>query len=58
MPIEKEVRTADFPTTRNYMMITMCNIHDELVKRSELPALAALLAGRDAAAAQQPGLAG
>ena len=55
---EGGAQPADFPTTRNYLKITMCNIHDELVQRSELPALAALLAGRDAAAAQQPGLAG
>jgi hypothetical protein len=57
MPIEKEVRTADFPTTRSYLMITMCNIHDELGKRSDLPSLAALLAGRETVATQQQGLA-
>jgi hypothetical protein len=58
MPIKKEIRTADFPTTRSYLMVMLCNVHDELVKRSDLPALAALLAGGEAAAVQQQGLAG
>ena len=43
MPIEKEVRSADFPTTRSYLTITLCNIHDELTSRSNLPLLAASL---------------
>jgi hypothetical protein len=43
MPIGKEVRSADFPTTRNYLKITLCNIHDELTSRSDLPMLATLL---------------
>jgi hypothetical protein len=43
MPIKKEIRSADFPTTRSYLMITLCNIHDELVKRLDKPALIASL---------------
>lgn len=39
MPIKKEVRTADFPTTRSYLMITLCNIHDELIGRLDTPAV-------------------
>lgn len=35
MPIAKEARSADFPITHNYLMVTMCNIHDELTKRSD-----------------------
>jgi hypothetical protein len=47
MPIKKEIRTADFPTTRSYLMITLCNIHDQLTDRADLPALVASL-GADA----------
>ncbi len=43
MPIKKEVRSADYPTTRSYLMITLCNIHDDLTSRSNLPVLAASL---------------
>lgn len=45
MPIKKEIRSADFPTTRSYLKITLCNIHDELVDRMEVPALSAALRG-------------
>ena len=40
MPIKKEARSADFPTTRSYLMVTLCNIHDELTSRIDAPALA------------------
>jgi hypothetical protein len=40
MPISKEVRSRDFPTTRSYLQITLCNIHDQLTSRADLPALA------------------
>jgi hypothetical protein len=39
MPIAKEIRTADFPTTHSYLKITLCNVYEELTKRADLPAL-------------------
>jgi hypothetical protein len=39
MPIAKEIRTADFPTTHNYLKITLCNVYEELTKRADLPTL-------------------
>jgi len=43
MPIAKEVRSADFPTTRNYLKVTLCHIHQELTERLDAPAVAKLL---------------
>jgi hypothetical protein len=43
MPIKKEVRSADFSTTRSYLMITLCNIHDEFAKRADVHAVAVQL---------------
>ena len=40
MPIHKEIRSRDFPTTRSYLQITLCNIHDQLTSRADVPALA------------------
>ena len=57
MPIKKEVRTADFPTTRSYLMVVLCNIHDELTKRSNLPLLAASLSEFEIAEADLQGAA-
>ena len=31
MPIHEKLRTRDFPTTRNYLRVSLCNIHDEFV---------------------------
>jgi len=45
MPIHENLRRAEFPTLRNYMRVTMCNIHDELDKRLEPKAVAGLLIG-------------
>lgn len=39
MPIHKQLRGRDFPTTHNYLKVTMCNIHDELSKRMDAAAL-------------------
>lgn len=39
MPIHKEIRTRDFPTTHSYLKVTLCNFHDELTRRGDLPAL-------------------
>jgi hypothetical protein len=40
MPIHEKLRTQDFPTTRNYLRITMCNIHDEFSRRVDASAVA------------------
>ena len=41
MPIHETLRGRDFPTTRNYLRVTMCNIHDEFIDRLDGPAVAA-----------------
>ena len=43
MPIHEKLRESDHPTMRNYLRVTLCNIHDELVQRTDLSAIAALL---------------
>jgi hypothetical protein len=43
MPIEKKLRASEFPTVRNYLRVSLCNIHDEFSKRADAPALAAQL---------------
>jgi hypothetical protein len=40
MPIHEKLRTQDFPTTRSYLRITMCNIHEEFSKRVDGPEVA------------------
>jgi len=46
MPIHEKLRGPDFPTLRNYLRVTLCNIHDELTKRMDAPVLVhALRAG-------------
>jgi hypothetical protein len=42
-PIHQKLRGHDFPTIRNYLRVMLCNIHDELTKRMDAPALAAIL---------------
>lgn len=49
MPIAKEVRSRDLPTTRSYLKIVLCNIHEQLHKRGDLPELARQLSERDGA---------
>ena len=39
MPIHEKLRTRDEFTTRNYLSVTMINIHDELTKRMDVDAL-------------------
>ena len=41
MPIHEKLRGRDFPTTRNYLRIAICNIRDEFEKRADIPAIAA-----------------
>jgi hypothetical protein len=41
MPIHEQLRGRDFPTTRNYLKVTLCNVHDELSKRIDRAAFGA-----------------
>ena len=50
MPIYEKLRRPDYPTIRNYLRITMVNIHDELTKRLEGAAVAQSLRIREVAA--------
>jgi hypothetical protein len=43
MPIHEKLRKAEFPTLRNYLRVTLCNVHDELSSRLDVPAVAARL---------------
>ena len=43
MPIHEKLRRAEFPTIRNYLKVTLCNIHDEFTRRLDATALAAAL---------------
>lgn len=45
MPIHKEIRSQDFPTTHSYLQITLCNVHEQLTGRADLPALVRQLQG-------------
>ncbi|HZP68895.1 MAG TPA: hypothetical protein VFB29_03030 [Pseudolabrys sp.] len=40
MPIHEKLRASEFPTIRNYLRVTMCNIHDEFSTRIDAPTLA------------------
>lgn len=39
MPIHEKLRARDAPALRNYLRVTMINIHDELTKRLDAPAV-------------------
>lgn len=39
MPIHEKLRGRDFATTRNYLRVSLCNIHDELTGRMDAAAL-------------------
>lgn len=39
MPIHEKLRGRDFQTTRNYLRVSLCNIHDELIARIDRVAL-------------------
>jgi hypothetical protein len=43
MPIHEKLRSREFPTTRNYLRVALCNIHDEFVARLDIQAVAASL---------------
>lgn len=49
MPIHEKLRGRDFQTTRNYLRVCLCNIHDELISRMDRAAVQqALLVGAPA----------
>lgn len=43
IPIEKKLRSSEFPTIRNYLRVSLCNIHDEFSRRADVSALAETL---------------
>jgi hypothetical protein len=43
MPIHEKLRGRDFHTTRNYLRVCLCNIHDELIDRIDAPAVTSAL---------------
>jgi hypothetical protein len=40
MPIHEKLRTKDLPTTTNYLRVSICNIHEDLLKRMDPAAMA------------------
>jgi hypothetical protein len=43
MPVHEKMLSADLPTARNYLKLTLINFHDELAKRMDAPAVLAAL---------------
>lgn len=43
MPIHDKLRASEFPTIKNYLRVSMCNIHDDFTGRVDAPALASAL---------------
>jgi len=39
MPIHEKLRGRDFQTTRNYLRVSLCNVHDELISRMDRTAV-------------------
>ena len=48
MPVHEKLRASEFPTIRNYLSVTMCNIHDEFTKRMDAPTLTRILCAQQA----------
>jgi hypothetical protein len=48
MPIHKDIRSRDLGTTHNYLKVMLCNIHEELTRRMDAPAVLGSLRGVDA----------
>ena len=44
MPIHEKLRAPDFPAIRNYLRVSLINIHDELERRIDVAAVAQSLA--------------
>jgi hypothetical protein len=45
-PIHEKLRRAEYQTTRSYLRITLCNIHDELQGRLDVEPVAGMLTAR------------
>lgn len=43
MPIHESLRAPDFPTMRNYLRVTLCNVQDELAQRIDGRAMSSAL---------------
>ena len=43
LPIHEKLRASEFPTIRNYLRVTLCNIHDEFTQRLDAATLATAL---------------
>jgi hypothetical protein len=39
MPIHEKLKKTDFHTTHSYLKVVLCNVHEELTQRIDLPAL-------------------
>lgn len=52
MPIHQSLRGRDFATIRNYLRVSLCNIHDDLSTRMDAAALAKALLPDGAAASR------
>lgn len=47
MPIDEKLRKPDFPAITNYLRVSLINIHDDLERRLDVPAVAQALIARD-----------
>lgn len=47
IPIHESLRGPDFPTLKNYLKVTLCNVHHELTKRIDAAAITAELGRQD-----------
>ena len=43
LPINKELRRSELPTIHSYLRVTLSNVHAELTRRADMPAVAASL---------------
>ena len=48
MPIHQKLRAPDFPAIGNYLRVSLINIHDDLIARIDIPAVARSLLGEPA----------
>jgi hypothetical protein len=46
LPIHEKLRVHEYPTIRNYLRVSLCNIHDEFLERADVNALADALRAR------------
>lgn len=52
MPIHPDLRATDYGTTRNYLRIVLCNVHDELETRMDAAAVSRMLLSDQAESAE------